>query len=134
MKKNIPVKHHPLFQEEPTLDFGEEFDVTELTEDQKVDAFLSKYMDIFKPVETFGKYFESSAKGIDHIFRDVKLYYKKLVLNGNWTEKKYVTVINDIFENKIVFSVATLDRSGLLFEKEMLGSQRRAKTGSRRRR
>lgn len=132
MKKNVPTKRHPLFKAEPTLDFGD-FEIDELTEDQKVDAFISKYMDVFDPVKTYEKYFESSAKGVDHILRDVKLYYKKLVLNGNWTEKKYVVVINDIFENRITFSVATLDRSGLLFEKELLGSQRRAKTGSRRR-
>jgi len=132
MKKNIPTKRHPLFKEEETLDFGD-FEVTELTEDQKVDAFISKYMEIFDPIETFSKYFESSAKGVDHILRDVKLYYKKLVLQGNWSEKKYVVVINDIFENRIPLTVVTLDRSGLLFEKEKLNSQRRAKTGSRRR-
>lgn len=132
MKKNVPTKRHPLFQKENTLDFGD-FEVDELTEDQKTDAFISKYMDVFDPIKTYEKYFKSSAKSVDHILRDVKLYYKKLVLQGEWSEKKYVVVINDIFENNTPFTVVTLDRNGLLFEKEQLASQRRAKTGSRRR-
>lgn len=132
MKKNIPVKHNPLYNpEESALDFGEEFNPKILTDEEKVDAFMSKYMDVVNPVGRYEKYFESSAKSLDHILRDIKLYYKKLVVEGSWTERKYVEVVNDLLENRTVISVTTLDRSGLMFDKEQLASQR--KTRRRRR-
>lgn len=132
MKKQVATKHHPLFQNEETLDFGEFEDVTELTVDQEVDAFLSKYMDVINPVGTYKTYFDSSAKTIDHILRDVKLYYKKLVLEGKWSERKYVEVINSIFEQKLPISVTVLDTSGLMFDRKALPSQKRS-NGRRRR-
>lgn len=131
--KEMPAKHNPLFmKDENALDFGEDFDPKVLTDEEKQDAFMSKYMDKIDPVGRYEKYFKSSAKDIDHILRDVKLYYKKLVLEGSWTERKYVEVINDLFENRTVISVVTLDRSGLMYDKEQLSSQRKVKKGRRR--
>lgn len=128
MKKNLPVKRNPHYNEdENALDFGEDFNPKILTDDEKVDAFMSKYMDVVDPVERYKKYFESSAKGLDHILRDIKLYYKKLVVQGSWTERKYVAVINEILENRIVLSVVTLDKTGLMFDREQLASQRSTK-------
>lgn len=128
MKKNLPVKRNPIYDEnENALDFGESFNPKVLTDEEKVDFFMSKYMEVVNPVERYKKYFESSAKGLDHILRDIKLYYKKLVVEGNWTEKKYVAVINDLLENRTVISITTLDRSGLMFDKEQLASQRKAR-------
>lgn len=122
--KEQSIRRHPLYQGEPTLDFGEDLDITELTEEQKCSLFLSKYQELVDPLVKYEKYFNSTAKGIDHIFRDVKLYYKKLVLEGTWTEKKYVTVLDDIFSNRAIFSVVTLDRAGLMFDRGGLSSQR----------
>lgn len=127
MKKNIPVKRNPHYKEDENfLDFGNDFPKI-LTNDEKADVFMSKYMDVVNPVARYQKYFESSAKGLDHILRDIKLYYKKLVVEGQWTEKKYVEVINDLLENRTVISITTLDRSGLMFDKEQLASQRKAR-------
>lgn len=130
--KKPPAKHNPLFNQENALDFGEDFDPKVLSDEEKQDAFLSKYMDIVDPIIVYKKYFESSAKDIDHIFRDVKLYYKKLVLQGSWSERKYVEVINDLFENRVVISVVTLDRSGLMYDKGQLSSQRKSRRTGRR--
>lgn len=118
MDNNTSVKRHPLFQGESTLDFGDELDVQSLTDEQKVDAFMSKYMDVINPIKTYETYFKSSAKSVDHILRDVKLYYRKLVLTNKWSEKKYVKVINQIFEKKLPLTVATLDRGGLIHDRE----------------
>lgn len=121
MDKNIANKHNPLFKEQQGLQFDNINDpITILTEDQKVDKFLSKYLEVVNPVSTYKSYFESSAKEINHILKEIKNYYKKLVLNGTWSEKKYVLVINDIFENKMLFSVNTLDISGLKYDKGTL--------------
>lgn len=132
--KKPPAKHNPLFKkEENALDFGEDFDPKILSIEEKQDAFLSKYMEVMDPVGRYKKYFESSAKGVDHILRDIKLYYKKLVLEGSWSERKYVEVIGDLFENRVVISVVTLDRSGLMYDKGQLVSQRKVKNSNRRR-
>lgn len=122
--KNEPIVRHPLYQGENALDFGEDFNLTELTPEQETDAFLSKYQQIVDPIVKYSKYFESSAKGIDHIFRDVKIYYKKLVIEGNWSEKKYVAVLDDIFTNRAVLTITTLDLAGLRYDNGKLTSQR----------
>lgn len=128
MKKNLPVKRNPRYNEdENSLDFGDALP-KELSVEEKSDVFMSKYMDTIDPVERYKKYFQSSAKGLDHILRDIKLYYKKLVAEDNkWTEKKYVEVINDLMENRTVISITTLDRAGLMYDKEQLASQRKSK-------
>lgn len=122
--KDTSRKRHPLYRDEPTLDFGQDFVLDEMTEDQKADAFLSKYMDLVDPVGKYEKYFSSSAKNLDHILKEVKIYYKKLVVSGDWTEKKYVAVLDDIFTNRAVLSVMTLDSAGLRHDRGLLASQR----------
>lgn len=130
--KKPPAIHNPLFNHEPTLDFGEDFDLNVLSDEEKSDAFLAKYMNIVDPIITYAKYFESSAKSVDHIFKEVKIYHKKLVVNGSWSERKYVEVINDLFENRVIISVVTLDRSGLMYDKGQLSSQRKSRRTGRR--
>lgn len=135
MDQNIPTKRHPFLAGNQGLDFGEELvEVYEMDENQKADVFLTKYMDVFDPLVTYERFFSSSAKGVDYILSEVKRYYRKLVVNGTWSERKYVTVINDLFENLVVFSPVTLDRSGLMYEKQSLASQRRERSTGRRRR
>lgn len=130
--KKPAAKHNPLFmKDESALDFGEDFDPQVLTIEEKQDQFMSKYMDNIDPVGRYEKYFQSSAKGVDHILRDVKLFYKKLVLEGSWSERKYVEVVNDLFENRVTISVVTLDRSGLMYDKGQLASQRKIRRGRR---
>lgn len=132
MRREIATKHHPIAQSSNMLDLDIGFE-EELTDEQKADLFMSKYMDTMKPLERYSKYFESSAKSFEHILRDVKLNYKKLVLNGSWTERKYVTVIDDILTNRSVLSVITLDRGGLMYDKNNLASQRNSRGNGRRR-
>lgn len=125
MKKNMPKKHHPFYKGHSMLDFGEQTeDLLVKTDRQKMDGFLSKYMDLFNPVEEYEKYFQNSAKTVDHILKEVKTFYKKLVIDGGWSEKKYVVVLNDIFENNVPLSLPVLDNKGFLFDKEMLDSQK----------
>lgn len=132
MEENIPVKRHPLYKGESTLDqvdglsalFEDEFaNLGELTIEQKSDKFMSDYIANVNPVGRFKDYFESSAKTTNHILKEIKNFHKRLVLDGSWGEEKYISVINDIFENKVVFNVATIDRGGLMYDKSSETSQ-----------
>lgn len=107
-------------------------DVFELTDAQKATKFLSKYMEVIDPFVTYKEYFQASAKGEAWDMKDVKTQYVALVLKGNWSEEKYVTVINDIFENGAVFSPLTLDFRGRMYEAGQLASQKRQSTRRRR--
>jgi hypothetical protein len=135
-KKNLPVKRTPLMLGQKGLNFGNipEEDVTKLTDKQKTQQFISKYMQVFDPMERYKEYFESSAKGVDMILREIKVYHKKLVLEKGWTERKYVAAVNNILENKMVFGVITLDRAGLLYDKGLLNNESNGTKTVRRRR
>lgn len=121
---NLPVRHHPLYQGQPTLDFGDGIDTTAITPEKEREAFLSKYQELVDPLIKYEKYFSASAKSTSHIFREIKVNFKKLVQEGSWTEKKYVEVLDDIFTNRATLSVFTLDAAGLRYDKGQLASQR----------
>lgn len=132
VSKHSAAKHDPFLQGKQNL-FGDlQVDAEVLTDEQKATAFLTKYQELVDPFETYKLYFQSSAKSEAWNMKDVKLYYTQLVLSGRWSEKKYVTVINDVFENGAVFSPVTLETKGRIYEEEGLSSQRRAASSRRR--
>jgi hypothetical protein len=135
-KVGLPNRRNPLFMNHQGLPFDNipEEIVTKRTDKQEADRFLTKYMQIVDPIITYQEYFDSTAKSIEYIFREIKVYYQKLVLNANWTERKYVAVINNIFENRMVFGVIALDRAGLLYDKGQLDTKSQPKRVERRRR
>lgn len=135
-KKNLPIKRTPIMLGQKGLAFGNipEEDVTKLTDKQKTSQFISKYMQVFDPMERYKEYFESSAKGVDMILKEIKTYHKKLVLEKGWSERKYVAAVNNILENKMIFGVITLDRAGLLYDKGLLNNESNAPKTVRRRR
>lgn len=135
-KKNLPIKRTPIMLGQKGLAFGNipEEDVTKLTDKQKTQQFISKYMQVFDPMTRYKEYFESSAKGVDMILKEIKTYHKKLVLEKGWSERKYVAAVNNILENKMVFGVITLDRAGLLYDKGLLDNESNTTKTVRRRR
>jgi hypothetical protein len=135
-KKSLPIKRTPIMLGQKGLAFGNipEEDVTKLTDKQKTQQFISKYMQVFDPMERYKEYFESSAKGVDMIIKEIKTYHKKLVLEKGWSERKYVAAVNNILENKMVFGVITLDRAGLLYDKGLLNNDSNVTKTVRRRR
>lgn len=131
--KNLPIKRTPIMLGQQGLNFGNipEEDVTKLTDDQKAARFLSKYQQVVDPVITYEDYFRSSAKSIDFIFKEIKTYYKKLVVNGDWSERKYVASVNNILENKMIFGVISLDRAGLFFDRGLLDKPKNERRSTR---
>jgi len=127
MDQNIPIKRNPLMSGSEGLSFDniESEELILLTDSQKSEKFLSKYLEVVHPFTRFKEYFNSSAKTNSHLLKEIKTFYIKLVLSEKWSEKKYVACINDIFENKLVLGVTTLDLAGIKFDKGQLASQKR---------
>lgn len=133
MRKDISARRNPLMKGEATLDFGleAEEDIA-ITDEQKTDAFMSKWMDVVDPFVRYKKYFESAAKDDAHILLEVKRYYRKLVIDGSWTEKKYVAVVNDCMNNNMTITPVTLDVKGRMYDDgKMSTGARRSGSGNR---
>jgi hypothetical protein len=131
MRKDISGKNNPLFLGHKTLLFDNvtEEEISQLTDQQRVDAFLSKYVRIFHPISEFSNFFK--VFNVDITFKLIKDLYKTYVLNSGWSERKYVSCINDIFEKRLDFSSYSLDKAGVLYERGELASQRRERRNSR---
>lgn len=127
--KHISVKRNPLFQKETPLSFDNVSadELLELTSDQKQDSFMSKWQNAVNPYDTYPKVFRRGELAGDRVLHDVKLYYKKYVIESDWTEKKYVMVINTVFENRGLINAFTIDKMGKMFDNESLPAQVRLK-------
>lgn len=126
MAKNrrTPIKRDPFFTGAmKPLDFGEfTEDIMAKTDDDKASKFLSDYMETTNPVGTYKSYFNGSAKDAGHILRDVKLMYKRLVLEGAWSEAKLIEALDTVFREFLDLNTVTMDRVGLKIERKQFGS------------
>lgn len=118
------VKNDPLFQQQPGLIFDNlsPESVIELTEDQKMTSFVSRYLANEHPISRFKDYFEASVKGEAWELKELKLLYKKLVLSEKWSEEKFVAVVNSIYRDKQFMTEPTLDARGKMFDQGRLVS------------
>lgn len=131
MARKLPIKSDPFFNGKMApLDFGDETEsLMEMTPEQKTSKFLSDYMDEENPVGKYSSYFNASAKSTGHLLKDIKLYYKRLVVEGAWDEDKYISALDIIFNEFLELNVVTLDRVSMRIERQKFGS-----SNSRRRR
>lgn len=109
MARDMRKKDHPGYMGMSPLVLDNGPVSTELTDDQKADFFLAKYMENVHPITLYADYFKSGAKDIEIILRDIKLYYKKLVLKGTITEKEYVTILDSIMRDNRPMSQYSFD-------------------------
>ena len=122
-KKKVAAKRNPLFLDNPTLDLGLDEGLGLLTPEQKQDKFMARWMEVFHPYSTWPRVFRKGEKNGERIFRDIKLYYLKRVVEGDWTEQKYVMVVNSILENRGGVNNYALDKMGALYDEERLPLQ-----------
>lgn len=122
--RRVPIKRDPFFTGAmKPLDFGDATeDLMTQTDDEKASKFLSDYMDEQNPVGKYKTYFSASAKDKGHILRDVKLMYKKLVLEGEWSDEKLREALNTVFLEFLDLNTVTMDRVGLKIERKKFGS------------
>jgi len=130
----IPHRRNALHQGLPGLEFPniKPEDLIALTPEQKSEKFLTKYMQIVDPIIRYSEYFDSTAKEISVIYKQIKVGYINLVVTEKWTEKKYVAVINRIFEQKSEINTFILDRIGFMYDNGVLDQQENNRNSVRR--
>lgn len=122
LNRHVSSRRNPEHQGQPSLFDGvdDEIENNNLTDDSKATNFLSRFHEFIDPVSKYSSYFETSAMGMDHIFREVKRFYIKLVLDKGWSERKYVYAIESIFCGKQTINPMTLDIAGRRYDQEHL--------------
>lgn len=93
-----------------TLDLGEDLE-PEISDDELSRVFLSKYMKVVQPRREYETYFANTAKDPAHILNDVKRHFVALVLNSDWTERKYAKALDVIFREGRVLSAVELQKT-----------------------
>lgn len=130
------VRRDPLMQRKTPLEFDnvERDELLALSDEQKQDRFLSRWMDTVHPFSAYPRVFKRGDRAADDankIFREIKNFYKRYVINGEWSEKKYVIVINAIFEQRAMLGPLTIDRFGKTYDEGNLPSQRRLRAAEK---
>lgn len=122
------ARRHPLMLgERPLLALDEdEGDDTYLTDEQQATRFMSRWQEKVDPLIRYKDYFESSAKTSGHILKEIRRFYLQLVVNGNWSDGKFVAVVGKIMsDNQHTVNAPTLDVVGRQYDREQIKTQRR---------
>lgn len=120
----IPAKRNPAMRDEKTLSLGLDPDDNPLlTPEQRQDKFMSRWMSVFHPYSTWPRVFRKGDKNAERIFHDIKLHFKHRVIESDWSEKKYVMVVNSIIEARSGVNSYTLDKMGIMYDEERLPLQ-----------
>lgn len=143
-KRNIvgtPLKRNARFlNTNGGLNFDNAKQSVVLSNEEKASFFMSQYNEIVDPFRRYPNYWENSAIDYDITLGKLRDGYKRYVLGTFcWSEDKFVTIVNEIFERELHFNQFSFDRISKLYEREELDSQnqraqRRARDIGRRRR
>jgi len=143
-KRNIvgtPLKRSQrLLNPQGALNFDNTTEAVVLSDEEKASYFMSEYNSIVDPFTRFPGYWSNTALDFDIILAKLREGYKRYVLGSfGWTEDKFVTVVNEIFERDMTFTQFSFDRISRLYDREDLDSQnarseRRTRDLERRRR
>lgn len=108
------------------------------SEIEKCSFFWSRYMETVNPFEKFPKFWEKTAIEFEIHIKHIKDAYRRYVLNGSWSEDKFIIVTNEIFDRELRFNQFDYDKFSREYDKGNLGSKRterrRRVTESRKRR
>lgn len=114
------VKRSPLFQGDEMLSFDDPADREELktlTTEQKMDKFMSKYMILVDPFATYAESLEHARKTPAHVMLDIKRGYKTFVLEEQWTEQKYVQIVDSLMHGGADVNEYTLRSHGFMHDR-----------------
>lgn len=131
MNKKFSKRRDPHLLGLETLAFdnvGEE--ISELSDKDKTDIFYLKFMDTFDPIKEYESYFKNNPKSLSRVLKEIKNYYSILVLQGDWSERKYAEVLARLFQGGVTLNSYTLEKMGNLID----NSKKNSRGNSRRRR
>jgi hypothetical protein len=109
--KTKTIKRNPLMLRQLPLEFESHSarEVMALTPEQDAERFLSKWMQIVDPYETYKKFFERSVSHGEVELHFIRAFYRKYCIEDSWSEQKYATVINALLESRSMLTSKTLD-------------------------
>lgn len=131
---NVPLKRSTRFlSTNGGLNFDNLTQSVVLSNEEKASYFMSQYNEIVDPFRRFPGYWRNSSVDFDITLHQLREGYKRYVLGEfHWSEDKFVTVVNEIFERELSFNQFSFDRISRLYEREELDSQnQRARRRSR---
>ena len=129
MVKQRVAKKNPLYNKNKPILFDniEEDAILRMTPNQEAEFFMSRWLELIDPIIIYSKYFKNSTITKDRIFHSVKIYFIRKVIESDWTEQKYVMVLDHMMRNNIHIIDKTIDDNGILFDEERLELQLREK-------
>ena len=126
MGKSLPAKRDPLLTgQEPLIADDEVEEDGYLTEEQEATIFMSRWQERVDPFVQYEEYFRSSAKSSGHILKEIRQFYIKLVVNGVWSDKKFVAVIDRLMQDSQYISAPSMDAVGRQYDRDRIRTQRR---------
>jgi hypothetical protein len=123
--KKTSAKRDPLLKGAEPLPFDNlsKEEVVSLTDSQKVDKFLSRWMELIRPMTKYKRFFEASENEHGHNLRLVKNMFKHFCIDGDWSERKFVICLDGVLLSKPAISVKALEASEKLYMTENLPMQ-----------
>ena len=107
------VSRNPYLMQEETL---EGFEVV-LTDSEKMDVFMSKFISSFGAYGKHREYIERHSEPEKVIFSKIRSLYSTYIISEGWSEKKYATVIDRIMANYAPLTKSTISHYGLMYER-----------------
>ena len=131
----VSARRNPLFQGYTPLEFDNVLlgELTDLTDAQEGERFLSHWLEVMRPFTRYSRYFKESEKTKEHILKEVKTYFIRYVVRGDWEERKYALVLDNILANKFALAPKTFEVGSKLYEEERLPLQLQEKRAANRR-
>lgn len=114
-------------------------DTIELSHSEEASVWLSKWLQTVHPYKRYKKWIikESIEPDTDSgvIFSKLKNYYIKYVLNEEWSEKKFVAVVDELLSDiSHYMSPDTFDSLGTMYDEGKLKIQKMADKAKRKKR
>lgn len=97
---------------------GEDTPVEILSNDDKADKFWNSYEKRVDPYIKYSSFIKNTGVGAARFCRDVKLYYKKMVLEEGWPANKYVAVIDRMFTSGRMMNPSSFGSFGMMYDRE----------------
>lgn len=98
-------------------------ELMELNDEEKQERFMSKYLKFVHPFSEYKTYFATKNMQPPVFLKFVKNFYKTYVLEKEWSEEKYIMVIDHICVKDYTLSHKAMEQFGEKYHKGELDIQ-----------